>query len=119
VKLLLWQDLIVDTCSGLSHAIRDDGVDTSIISFSMLGVPLSNRQMPTRVLPLSSFAAAHPHRLSVLLKLGNECVTLLDHICILLVLVVRPVGLDDSIDPVDRARYPVSGDKLGKIPKRE
>lgn len=41
---------------------------------------------------------------------------MLDQISILLVLVVRPVRLNDSIHSVDGARDTVAGDKLGQIP---
>lgn len=41
---------------------------------------------------------------------------MLDQISILLVLVVRPVRLNDSIHPVDGARDTVAGNKLGQIP---
>jgi hypothetical protein len=50
------------------------------------------------------------------LELCNELVTLLDHIHVLLVLVVGPIGLDDALDAVNGAGNAVSGNELGKVP---
>lgn len=66
-------------------------------------------------LSLTALAPPHSNGLAVLLELGDEGITLLDDIGILLVLVIRAIGLDDSVDTIDRARYPVTGDELGKI----
>lgn len=43
-------------------------------------------------------------------------ITLLDYIHILLVLVVRPVCLDDLIHTVNGARNTVGCDEIGEIP---
>lgn len=55
------------------------------------------------------------HRLPVLLQFRNEPVTLLDDVCVLLVLVVGPVRLDDFVDAVDGAGDAVCGDELGEV----
>lgn len=67
-------------------------------------------------LQLTALAAPESHGLSVLLQLGNQCIALLYQIRILLVLVVRTVGLDDSIHTVHGAGYPLGGDEFCKIP---
>lgn len=61
------------------------------------------------------FASAQPHRLAVLLKLRDQCITMLHHIRILLVLVIRPVRLDNPIHAVNRASNAVAGDELGQV----
>lgn len=68
--------------------------------------------------PCSSppLTAPQPDRLPVLLQLGNQPVTLLDHVRVLLVLVVRPVRLDDLVDAVDGAGYAVCGYEFGQVP---
>ena len=63
----------------------------------------------------ASFASAQPHRLTVLLKLRDQCITMLHYIRILLVLVVRPVRLDNPIHAVNRASNAIAGDKLGQV----
>ena len=50
------------------------------------------------------------------MQLGDELVTLLHHIRVLLVLVVWPVRLYDALDAVDGARNAVCGNELGKVP---
>jgi hypothetical protein len=65
---------------------------------------------------LATLASPQPHGLTVLLQLGNELITLFDHVCILLVLVVWAIRLDDALDAVDGARNAVGSDELGKIP---
>lgn len=64
---------------------------------------------------LASFAAAHAHGLAVLLQFRDQLVTLLDHVVVLLVLVVWPIGLDDAVDAVDRARDPVCRNELLQV----
>jgi hypothetical protein len=54
--------------------------------------------------------------LTVLLQLGDELVTLLDHICVLLVLVIGAVRLNNALDTVDGAWDAVCGDELGEVP---
>ena len=66
-------------------------------------------------LSLASFAPPQSHGLAVLLELGDQCIAVLDHIRVLLILVVGSVRLDDPVDPVDRARNAVVGNELGKI----
>ena len=65
---------------------------------------------------LSPFTPPEPNSLPVLLKLCDQGISMLHHIGILLVLVVRSVGLDDTVDSVNRACDPVAGNELGQIP---
>ena len=65
---------------------------------------------------LAALTAPQPDGLTVLLQIGNELVTLLDNVCVLLVLVVRSVGLDDALDAVDGAGYAVGGDESSEVP---
>ena len=60
----------------------------------------------------SPLASPQSHGLSVFLQLRNQPVSLLDHIRVLLVLVVWPVGLYDLVDAVDGAGYAVCRDEL-------
>lgn len=41
---------------------------------------------------------------------------MLNHIRVLLVLVVRAIRLDDAVDAVDGAWYPVTGDEFREVP---
>jgi len=50
------------------------------------------------------------------LQLGDELITLLYHIRVLLVLVVWSVRLNDALDAVDGARDAVGGNELGEVP---
>lgn len=65
---------------------------------------------------LTTLTTPKPNRLTVLLQLGNELITLLDNITILLILIVGAVGFDDTLDAVDGAGDAVCGDELGEIP---
>lgn len=71
---------------------------------------------------LSSFlcplTAPEPHSLAVLLQFGDKLVTLADNVLVLLVLVVWPVGLDDTLarHTVNGARDATPGNELGEIP---
>jgi hypothetical protein len=67
----------------------------------------------------SSLATSQPDGLPVLLQLGNKLVTLADDILVLLVLVVRAVGLDDTAacDTIDSAGNAAGGDELGQVAK--
>jgi hypothetical protein len=65
---------------------------------------------------LATLASPQPDRLSVLLQLSDELVTLLDNIHILPVLVVWSVGLDNALDAIDGAGNAVCSDELGKVP---
>lgn len=40
---------------------------------------------------------------------------MLDHISVLLILIIRPVRLDDAVDAVDGAGDAVRGDEFGEI----
>lgn len=64
----------------------------------------------------TSLTSSQSHSLTILLKLGDQSIALLDHVGVLLVLIVRSIGLDDAIDTINRARYSVSCDEFGKIP---
>lgn len=70
---------------------------------------------PTLSLSSSSFTTTQPDSLPVLLQFRDQCVALFDNVGILLILVVRPVRLDDAADSVYRTRYSISGDELGQI----
>ncbi len=65
---------------------------------------------------LATLTAPQPDGLTVLLQLGDELVALLDHVCVLLVLIVRSVCLDDALDTVNGAGYAVSGDETSEVP---
>lgn len=65
---------------------------------------------------LTPLASPQPDRLAVLLELGDQGIALLDKVRVLLVLIVRAVRLDNSVDPVNCARYPVGGYELGQVP---
>jgi hypothetical protein len=65
---------------------------------------------------LTTLTSPQPHRLAVLLQLGNELITLLDDVGVLLVLVVWSVGFDDAVDAVDGARDAVCCDEFGEVP---
>lgn len=67
-----------------------------------------------RLTPLTS---TKTNRLSVLLELGNQGITVFHHIRVLLVLVIRAIGLNDPIDAVNRACNAVARDELGQIPR--
>ena len=70
---------------------------------------------PTLAVCCSSSPLTSPqsHRLTIFLQLRNQPVSLLDHVGILLVLVVWPVGFYDLVDAVDGAGYAVCGDEFG------
>ena len=65
---------------------------------------------------LAPFTPPQPHGLAVFLEFGDQCITMLHHVRVLLVLVVGSVRLDNPIDAVDGARDAVAGDELGQIP---
>lgn len=64
----------------------------------------------------TTFAAPQSHRLPILLQLSDQGITLLDDVCILFVLVIWPIGLDDTINPVDCACNPLACDEFGEVP---
>lgn len=70
---------------------------------------------------LRSLTPSQPNCLAVLLKLGNELVSLANDVLVLLILVIRPVGLDDTAarDAVDSAGNATGGNELGKVPVRK
>ena len=74
--------------------------------------------MPEYNRHLTALASTQPDSLAVLLQLGDELITLLDHVCVLLVLVVRAVCLDDALDAVDGAGYAVGSDETSEVPVR-
>jgi hypothetical protein len=53
------------------------------------------------------------------LKLRYQSIALLNHICVLLVLVIWSVRLYYLIDAIDGAWYAVCGDKFGEITEAE
>jgi hypothetical protein len=67
---------------------------------------------------LCSLASSQSHRLAVLLKLGNQCVSMLDHIRILLVLIIWPGRLNDTLHSIYRARNPVASNEFRKVPRK-
>lgn len=77
---------------------------------------MSSRDFFTLNHSLTTLAAPQPDSLAVLLQLCDELITLLDHVCVLLVLVVWSVGLDDALDTVNGTRNTVGGDELGEVP---
>ena len=90
------------------------------LSISLYAPPPPSRTRPSPA-SFSSHLISSPltppqsHRLSVFLQFRNEPVTLLDHVCVLLVLVVGPVRLDDFVDAVDGAGDAVCGDEFGEV----
>jgi hypothetical protein len=77
---------------------------------------LQSLHLPHSWSRLTTLASPQSDGLAVLLQLGDELVTLLHHIRVLLVLVVWSVRLDDTLDAVDGARNAVCGNELGKVP---
>lgn len=67
---------------------------------------------------LTAFTATKTDSLPILLELGNQRIAVLDHIGVLLVLIIGPIGLDDAIDSVDGACNPVTRDELGEVPTK-
>lgn len=65
---------------------------------------------------LTPFAAPKSDRLSVLLELRDQLVALLDHVVVLLVLVIRPVRLNDTPDAVHCTRDTVRRNELREVP---
>lgn len=66
---------------------------------------------------LRPLTSPQPDGLPILLQLSDELVALAHHVLVLLVLVVRPVRLDDAVarDAVDRAGDAAGGNKLGEV----
>jgi len=73
--------------------------------------------MPSTALTVGSspLTPSQPDSLPILLQLGDQCVALLDHVGILLILVVRAIGLNDVINPVNGTGDTVGGYKFGEI----
>ena len=65
------------------------------------------------LLALSPLTSSKSYCLSILLQLGDQCIPLLNDICILFVLVVWSCRLNDAIDAVDGTWYAVGGNELG------
>ena len=101
---------MLESILGFCFSIRIDIVQTSH-PWTQVGIAA------VIVICLYSLATPQPHRLTILLQLCNQLVTLLHHIIILLVLVVWSVGLNNTLsgDTVDCARDPLSRNKLGQI----
>lgn len=72
---------------------------------------------PTGPATLCPLTSPQPHRLTVLLQLGNQLVALADDVLVLLVLVVGAVRLNDATarDAVNGAGNAAGGDELGKV----
>lgn len=66
---------------------------------------------------LTALASPKSDGLSVLLQLGNQCISVFHNVRVLLVLVVGAVGLNDAVDSVNRACNAVARDILGEIAK--
>jgi hypothetical protein len=64
---------------------------------------------------LTTLTATKSNGLSVFLEFGNQGVTVLHHVRVLLVLVIGSVGFNNSIDAVNRAGNAVAGDELGQV----
>jgi hypothetical protein len=77
---------------------------------------LNALQQIFRIVNLTPFATSQPHSLPILLELGDELISLLHNICVLLVLVIWTISLDDAVHSVDGAGYAISGNELGKVP---
>jgi hypothetical protein len=73
--------------------------------------------MPDYGRHLTALTSPQPDSLTVLLQLGDELITLLDYIRVLLVLVVWSVRLDDALDAVDGAGYAVGSDEASEVPR--
>jgi hypothetical protein len=65
-----------------------------------------------------SLASSQSHSLAIFLQLGDQSVTMLDHISVLLVFVVWPGRLDDASDSVYGARDAVASDEFREVPER-
>ena len=66
---------------------------------------------------LRSLATPKSHGLAVLLQLSDELIALLDDVLVLLVLVIGPVSLDDTLarDAVNSARDAAGGNELSQV----
>lgn len=64
---------------------------------------------------LTPLASPQTHCLAILLKFGDQSVSMFHHVCILLVFIIRAVRFDDSIDTVNRAGNSVVRDKPSKV----
>jgi len=71
-------------------------------------------------LPLCTLAAPQPHSLAVFLELGDELISLSHNVIVLLVLVVWPVGLDDTFPShaINGTWDSLCGDELCKVAGR-
>lgn len=64
---------------------------------------------------LTALTSTKTHSLSILLDLGDQRITVLNHIGILLVLVIGTIRLNDTVDAVDSAGNTVVGNEFGKV----
>jgi hypothetical protein len=85
-----------------------------MISYSHTPRLPSTVQSSSQLRPLT---APQPDSLPVLLKLGDKLITLLNNIVVLLILVIRSVGLDDSLSghAVDGAGNTPGRDELSQV----
>ncbi len=72
---------------------------------------------PIPMTSLRSLAPPQSHRLPVFLELGDQLISLLQNVVVLLVLIVRPVSLDHTFPrhPVDGTWDPSTRDEFGQI----
>lgn len=54
----------------------------------------------------------------IFLEFGNQLISLLDDVSVLLVFVIWPVRFDDPVDSIDCAGYTVSRDEFGQVPEK-
>lgn len=77
----------------------------------------ASRLEPNSITILRALATPQPDGLSILLQLCNQLVALAHDVLILLVLVIRPVGLNDTTarDTVNGAGNAAGGDELSEV----
>ena len=68
---------------------------------------------------LTTLGTSQSDCLTVLLQLGNQLVSLLDHVVVLLILVVCSVRLNDLVDAVDCTWDSVGCDEIREVPIRK
>ena len=77
------------------------------------------KNMVCKSISLAPFTPPQSHGLAVFLEFGDQGITVLHHIRVLLVLVVGTVGLDDALagDAVNGARDAAGSDESSQIAK--
>ena len=78
----------------------------------------STAMTPLLLSTLPTLTSSQSYGLPVFLQFCDQAISLLHNVCVLLVLIVRPVGLDDSIDTVNCTGNAVGRNKFGKVAKR-